>query len=220
MSGHRQDATSDITSHIAPNILLTDKAFLARGKRGFAYTAKLDGRTVLVKERNPRSDVDTIAHEGRMLERLNREGIGPLFIALQDDALIREYVDGPEIEDWIRGEGTDKRSITRVLLGILEQCRTMDRVGIDKLEMTHPQKHILVREGTPVMIDFERARESGRPKNVTQVCSWLTSGRMRQLLAPKGIAIDREAMLSHARAYKRSYNEPSYRRIKEMILYA
>jgi putative serine/threonine protein kinase len=198
-------------------ILLTEKTYLAKGKRGIAYTAKLDGRTVLVKERNPKADVDTIAHEARMLQLLNKHGIGPLFIALQDDALIREFIDGEEVEDWI--PHSSPSAIKNALLDVLHQCRSMDLLGIDKLEMTHPQKHILLRDNKPIMIDFDRSRETKKPKNVTQACSWLSSGRMRQLLEPKGISIDREATLAHAKSYKQTYDAQSFERICEMIRY-
>lgn len=196
-------------------IMLKEKTYLARGKRGITYTAKLDGTTVLVKERNPKADVDTVENEAKMLQLLNKHGIGPSYIAYQNGALIREYIDGEEIEDWI--PGASKQAIKRVLLDALQQCRTMDLAGIDKLEMTHPQKHVLVIKGRPVMIDFERSRRTARPKNVTQACQWISSARTGALLEPKGITIDRPAMLAHAKTYKKTYDEPSFERIKEAI---
>ena len=196
-------------------LVLRDKTYLAKGKRGIAYTAKLDGKTVLVKERNPESSVDTVAHEATLLQQVNERGIGPLFIALQDGALIREYVDGPEILEWIAG--ARKAEIKRVLAEIVQQCRALDELGVNKLEMTHPHKHILVRHGAPVFIDFDRARVAARPKNVTQVCQWLTGGELSKVLSDRGIMLPRDAMLAHARSYKQTYGRPAYERILEVI---
>ncbi|HIH24593.1 TPA: hypothetical protein HA251_06170 [Candidatus Woesearchaeota archaeon] len=220
----RDNKQEENTDGRRPRFDITDKTYLARGKRGIAYTAKLGKRTVLVKERNPESVVDTVAHEAQMLALVNTRGVGPLFIAHQDGALIREFVDGEEMESWI--PHATAKSIKLALLEVLRQCRAMDLLGVDKLEMTHPHKHVLITHGGPrsdgsrsdshrnvVMIDFDRARRTARPKNVTQVCQWISGGRMRTLIEPKGISIDRAAMLAHAKAYKLHYDAQSYERI-------
>ena len=131
---------------------------------------------------------------------------------------MREFIDGPEILDWIPQAA--KPAIVRALLDVVEQCRKLDELSVNKLEMTHPHKHILMRKGKPVFIDFDRSRPAQRPKNVTQVCQWLTGGEMAAALAGKGILIPREAMLAHAKAYKRTYSRPAYERIREVIMHA
>lgn len=198
--------------------MIEHKEYFAKGKRGIASTAMLNGRKVLVKEVNPKSDVDTIAHEASILRIVNKKGVGPAFIALEGGMLIREFIEGEEIVDWIKK--SQKAAIKRVLLATLEQCRALDLLGINKLEMTHPHKHILVRSGKPVFIDFDRARRTEKPKNVTQVCQWMTNKELGALLAAKSIVLDREAMLSHAKSYKRDYGRTAYDRMREAILHA
>jgi len=49
---------------------------------------------------------------------------------------------------------------------------------VNKFEMHHPTKHILIKAGKPsrktvVMIDFERCRWTEKPKNVTQFVQFL-----------------------------------------------
>lgn len=197
---------------------IEEKEYFAKGKRGIVSTALYGGRKVLVKERNPSSAVDTVAHEAAMLQLVNEHGIGPLFIALDDHQLIREFIDGEEILDWIAH--ARKPQIKEALLEVLAQCRALDLMGINKLEMTHPHKHILISAGRPVFIDFERARRTEKPKNLTQVCQWLTNKQLSQLLEEKGIVVSREAMLAHAKQYKQSYDVLAYERVREAIQHA
>lgn len=197
---------------------LRDKTYLAKGKRGIAYTAYNGKQKVLIKEVNPASAVNTIAHEADMLKVANTKGVGPLFLAIDKGALIREFVEGEEIVDWIKK--AKKPVIKKVLLDIVTQCRKLDELGMSKQEMTHPHKHILVRKNLPVFIDFDRARYTEKPKNLTQICQWITSTELQKLLAAKDIVLDRYGVLTHAKAYKQHYRESSYNHIIEMISHA
>ena len=194
---------------------VTGKEYLARGKRGIVSTGMLDGKRIIIKELNPSADVNTIAHEAEMLQAVNAKGIGPLFIGLQNGALLREYIDGPEIMDWI--PGARRGAIKSALIAVLEQCRTLDLLGINKLEMNHPHKHILMRKDIPVFIDFDRARHAQKPKNVTQVCQWLTGSQMVEILNEKDVTIPRDAMIKHAKKYKDSYSDIPYNLMVEVI---
>ena len=191
------------------------KEYFAKGKRGIVYISSLNGKKVLIKEFNPSASVNTIAHEAQMLQLVNKQQIGPIFIKMQDGALVREFIDGEEIVDWIAEAG--KSMIKKVLLHILDQCRTLDTMKINKLEMTHPHKHILVRKSIPIFIDFDRAKFTQKPKNVTQVIQWFTGKELSTPLQAKGIHISREKMLSLAKQYKGSYDAIAYRQMQELI---
>jgi putative serine/threonine protein kinase len=194
---------------------LRDITYLAKGKRGIASTAKLGTKTVLVKERNPAASVDTIAHEARILRVVNAHGIGPQLIRREPARLVREYVKGEQIAPWTRN--ATPRAIRAMLARLLDQCRTLDTIHIDKQEMTRPYKHVLITRNVPTQIDFDRARESPRPRNVTQLCQFLTAGRYAHLLAQRGIQIDKERLLAAAKTYKNSYANKDYDRIRAII---
>lgn len=198
-----------------PEINYTDKTYLAKGKRGIAYTAKLDGKTILIKEKNPTSAVDTLENETRILKLVNTKNIGPTFIARTPTQIIREFVDGPEIIDWIKT--ATKSQIKKCLIEIIHQCRQMDILGINKLEMTHPHKHILITKGKPVMIDFDRSKMTARPKNITQVLQWITNKELELILSEKGIMLPREILLEHAKHYKQTYSKVIYEHIIKNI---
>ena len=57
---------------------------------------------------------------------------------------------------------------------ILQKLELMDRLKFNKFELTNPYKHIIIKEGLePVMIDFERAKYTSRPKNVNQFTEYV-----------------------------------------------
>ena len=101
----------------------------------------------------------------------------------------------------------DEKQVKRVILNLLEQCALLDSLGLDKEELHHPQKHIIVRkqddEFVPVMIDFERVHNSKKPKNLTQFLQFLTSKRVRALLDGK-VVFDVYTLRKLSRVYKKA----------------
>ncbi len=149
--------------------------FLARGKRGEVFLTKYQGKTVAVKQVRATSTVfGRLENEAEWLKKVNNCHIGPKFIKLEDGKLFMEYVRGVPI-----GEYLEQHAFSTVLAKeILDQCRVLDKLHVNKFEMHHPTKHILIKRGKPsrktvVMIDFERCRWTEKPKNVTQFAQFL-----------------------------------------------
>jgi len=120
-----------------------------------------------------------------------------------------------DVLDW--AEGATKAQLKEMLLDVLQQCRTLDRLGVSKREMTRPYKHILIAKGRPVQIDFERALITKRPKNVTQVCQWFTGSRMTAVLKEKGIHLPKQRLLACAQTYKSAYCDQDYIEIRRLV---
>jgi len=194
---------------------MKNKEYFAKGRRGIIYTAELDGKRILVKERNPSSDVDTIENEAEVLQLMNTHGIGPAFISMKNGLLVREFVDGIDILEWVADASGEQ--IQRVLIEILRECRTMDILRINKLEMHHPQKHILIRNNKPMQIDFERAHRTEKPKNVTQFCQWISGKTWVPILTEKNIPIQRTTIMELARNYKNVYTDDSFETIIRLV---
>src|SRR3989344_8569931 len=97
--------------------------------------------------------------------------------------------------------------------------RTLDLLKLNKEEMHHPHKHIIVdRKGKPSLVDFERARIVSRPKNVTQFCQYLRSTQFGGLLAKKGIRIDAERLTAAAREYSHAPSTARFQAIETIVL--
>ncbi len=55
----------------------------------------------------------------------------------------------------------------------LEICFILDMIGIQKEEMSRPEKHILIQGDRVVFIDFERGVLTDKPSNVSQFCAYI-----------------------------------------------
>lgn len=186
--------------------------FLARGKRGEVFLTQYKGKTVVVKQVRPTSQaLSTLENEAGWLQRVNIESIGPKFFKLEDGKLFMEYIRGAPI-----GEYLEQHAFTKELAQeILNQCRVLDKLHVNKFEMHHPTKHILIKAGKPsrktvVMIDFERCRWTEKPKNITQFVQFL------QRYAP----FKEKNVNKLLKKYKDDQSEESYERLAQALFYS
>ncbi len=191
---------------------------IAKGHRGFVYEGMLNKKKVaLKKQREDSITIGRIENEARWLKVLNRKGIGPRFIAFKDDWFVYEYIDGEKIVDWLKN-AKRKSDIKDVISDVFRQCFVLDRMKINKEEMHHPLKHVLVRNAKPVMIDFERAHVVEKPQNVTQFCQFVSSGMVLKLLKEKGFVFNKREIISAAKRYKDEMSEERFREIANIIV--
>ena len=199
---------------------IKNKKFLSKGKRGIVSTALYNGKKVVVKENNPKSTaINRIYNEANFLKKLNKIGIGPKFIDFfndsLNDSLVMEFVEGVLIEKFI--VENNKKKIVEVLKNILKQMFKLDKLGINKEEMSRPYKHIIIRKKDVVLIDWERANNTINPKNVTQFCQFLTSSKFGSLIAENGIIIDKKNIRKLANEYKQKLDKKSFDKIYALL---
>ncbi len=203
-------------------------SYFTHGKRGDIFTGFLDEsqrvkthlsqpKTIKVAIKTKRKESKAgqrIENEIKWLKILNREGIGPRLIVWGDNYLVYEWVEGKFILDWIKeSSGTEVR---RMLWAILKQCLKLDKLKVDKGEMHHPLKHVIVDHlHQPVLIDFERCRQTDKPKNTTQFLEFLS--RSKEELERKGISLERGLLRRLAQEYKQSYDSSCWESIKKML---
>jgi len=182
---------------------------LAKGHRGIVYAGKYRGKKVAIKRKKPESEaVGRIQNEAKWLKVLNKKGIGPKFIFSKDDYFVYYFIDGKFIMDFLIE--ANNKDINKVLCDIVDQCNLLDKLGLNKEEMHHPLKHIIVRRNKPVMIDFERIHYNDKPKNLTQFLQFLSSRNVYTILHKKGFDMYRgtygqtkELFLGIAKKYKK-----------------
>ncbi|HLD02817.1 MAG TPA: hypothetical protein VJC07_03915 [Candidatus Nanoarchaeia archaeon] len=177
--------------------------FLARGKRGIVYLDEVGGRKVVVKKaRESSTALNRIENEANWLRKLNKEGIGPKLIEEGEGYFIAEFVDGTPFGKWI-----EKNMDKKILIGILKQCRTMDKMKVNKYEMHNPVKNIIVND-KPVLIDFERCKFTHEPKNVTQFVQFLVKRKI----------LERNDELNAAlKKYKEGYSETDFKKLISLL---
>jgi predicted Ser/Thr protein kinase len=206
--------------------LYEGKIFLTKGKRGLINTSiDENGKKYCIKEKNPVSEANNrIFLEYENNKKLNEIGVGPKvhFYHDEKDFLVRDFVHGETIFEFIDKNKTSEninKKIKTLLLNILDQCRRMDEIKINKLEMTNPHKDIIVdyKTNNPIIIDFERCKFVARPKNVTQFCQFITKGNMKHTLEELKISLNKENIMHLAETYKKSQNKENYDKIREEI---
>jgi len=209
--------------------LLRNIHYFAEGKRGIIYTAQFDKSklvkkyfpskreiiTVAVKVKKQESKAaDAIASEVLWLKVLNKRGIGPRFLFSGEEYVAYEFVEGEYIEDWI--SKVAKESLKKVLIDVLEQCFILDQLRLNKEEMHHPLKHIIIEHNNvPTLIDFERCYETEKPHNVTQFADFV--GKRRPLLAKKGFTFTLKELREAAAKYKETYDAKEFEKIVRLL---
>ena len=83
-------------------------------------------------------------------------------------------------------------------------------INIDKEEMHHPIRHVVIKNKIVKLLDFERANKTKKPKNVTQFIQFLITNPMNDLLKKKRIIIKREKLIPLAKIYKKDINKKNY----------
>ncbi|MEK6938835.1 MAG: HemK2/MTQ2 family protein methyltransferase [Nanoarchaeota archaeon] len=203
--------------------------YLAKGKRGIVYSGvwktqnqvKLHFATekllkVAIKTENPRSTaLSRMENESKWLERLNREDIGAKLYFFGTNYLVMEFISGERWGEWLKDK--NKGEIKEVIIKILKQLYRLDQLKVNKEELHHPYKHILVtNEGEPVLIDFERCKETEKPTNITQFLECLC--RMKEELEERGVKVEVEGMRKLSGEYKSNYSIQQFKEIQEMII--
>ena len=203
--------------------LWENKEYLTKGKRGLIYTATHNNKKYIIKTKNPESKAEnTIRKEYENNKLLNKYDVGPkmYYYDEQQDFVIREHVDGEKFFDWIKNV-TNKQKIKNVFNKLIEQCKRMDEAKINKLELNHPHKDIIIKNDEPTIIDFERCKKTTKPKNITQISQFITSGKVKQQLKKFNTEINKQKILHLAEKYKQELikNEETktYKEIKKEI---
>lgn len=166
--------------------------FFDKGKRSKVFIGYIKNRKIAAKK-GKRAEI-----EGKWLRLLNKYNIGPKLVSVKKNAMIYKFVEGERIGDCLKN-----KNIKQIAKKALKQCRILDKLGINKKELTNPYKHILVDKNKVVMIDFERCYETENTKNVTQFGEYL----MRVKLA------NRKRFIPLLKRYKEEQNEKNFKKI-------
>lgn len=186
------------------------KLYLAKGKRSVVYSGFLGKKRVVIKIEKKTDAKNVIKNEAKWLKLLNKHGIGPKLYKEGKNYIVCEYIKGDRIIDWLKKN--KKNRTLKILKEVLKECRTLDKLKVNKKELQRPVKHIIIDKKAR-MIDFERCKKTEKPKNVTQFCQFLMSTNVSQILKKKGIEIDKKKFIKLLKEYKKEQTEKNFKRI-------
>src|SRR3989344_7039323 len=181
--------------------------FLGKGKRGKVY---LENGIATKFSQSFR-----VKNEVYWLKILNKHKIGPKLVSYNEDSFSYKFIKGIEIVPWI--EKSNKKEIIKILKEIIKQCEILDSLNVNKKEMNHPYKHILIEKNKPVMIDFERCKITENPKNVNQFFQFLINSKMSSLLKEKGIILQKNEIQGLSREYKKTRSKEVLNKLTEFL---
>ena len=182
----------------------------AKGKRTIVY--KLFNFIIKVKRKESFA-IGSIKNEGKWLRKLNKYGIGPRLYYFNKKFLICEFINGDRILNYFKKCSLNERR--KVVKEVLRQCYVLDKLKVDKFEMHHPLKHVIIgkkiaflwkrnvseRKTMVTMIDFERCKYSSKPKNVTGFCQFLNNYYKK---------VDSDKLREILKKYKESYSNGDF----------
>ena len=190
--------------------------YLAKGHRGLLFTGIYQNKKVTVKSKNPQSTAfGRIENEAKWLRKLNKHKIGPKLLFTDKNYFVYEYIDGDFIVDFIKK--STKTNIKKAMKNIFNQLFLLDKLKVDKEEMHHPLKHIIMSKNRPFLIDFERLHHVKNPKNVTQFCQFMINSQINQILKDKKMNINKQKIINLAKIYKNDKNNANLDKILEQI---
>jgi putative serine/threonine protein kinase len=193
---------------------------LGKGYVGVVVVANVKGQKVALKMRRIDADRLDFSHEAEMLQKANAIGVGPKFIAVSNNFLLSQLIDGDLLEDWLQTP-REKGLIRKVLVDILEQCWSLDEAGLDHGELSKAPKHLLVDKiDKPFIVDFETASIVRKVINVTSVCQFLFMGNSRaaKMLDEVFGKKNRLSLISGLKKFKKNTNRKNFEDLLDMCL--
>ncbi|OQS00712.1 hypothetical protein ACHHYP_02868 [Achlya hypogyna] len=192
--------------------------FYASGKRGMLFVDRARTRLVKVQKHDDHG-VEVIEKESRWLAIVNRASLGPRLLGTGDGYLMCEFLaDGLDAIAYLQHPHVTRAHVAWFLRSVMYQCFVLDTLGINKAEMTHPMRHIIVLGTRVVFVDFEKCTYGRQRRNVTQVCQFLSSPRIVAAMAKKGHGISVDKLRAASKAYKArphaSTLEPVFRALR------
>ncbi len=181
---------------------------IGEGWRGEIYKGNYQGKTLAFKVPSEEIHIYPILKEGEILKIVNKEGIGGKLFLQGEDFIAYEFIEGKELRYVISKENAKK-----IFSQILEQARKLDKLKIVKEEMHRLHANVIVDKNLKVyLIDFERAKKSEKPKNITQFIQYLITGGTEYLGN-----FDKEKAIQLMKEYKNNQTEQNFLKIKQFF---
>ena len=145
----------------------SSEVFLVANSNGKKFALKVE------KGKSPRMGFFT--KETAHLKAANSVGVGPKLIDCDEEsrAVLMEFIEGITFEKYVFETNVSKKQLHKVITELLKQARKIDKIGLDHGQLAGSGRNILVREGKPVIIDFEKASQTRRAGNFNQLKSFL-----------------------------------------------
>jgi len=177
-------------------------------------------RLVAVKIRRTDASRTNMVKEAKFLKIANKAGVGPLLLAMSKNFIIMEYLDGKKISEWVN-ELKSKRDIKllkSIMQKILEDCYSLDVIGLDHGELSTISKHVVIGKSKTTIIDYESASTQRRVSNVTSATQAICIGSGISKIVRKIYRMpSKNKIIKILRSYKQEQNRQNFEKILEIL---
>ncbi len=155
-------------------LLMVAKIGKGHSSEIFAVKNGAGQKFVLKAEKSGSQRFQMAEREVENLRKANSLGIGPRLVDfdLEKRAILMEFVEGKTFAQWLFSQPT-KKELLLFAKELVEQAKALDLIGLDHGQLAGAGKNILVREGKPVIIDFEKASCSRKCHNLSVIKAFL-----------------------------------------------
>ena len=192
---------------------------LGKGYVGIVVLGKLGRKKVAVKIRRNDSPRKNLKKEAELLKIINKHKIGPKLIASSKNFLVMEYLDGEKIGDWVGGlkkKGSSSQ-LKLIIKKVLEDCYSLDRIGLDHGELSNLTKHVIVGKKITI-IDFESSSMDRKVSNVTSATQALCIGSgISKIIGHVYKIPKKQKMITVLRRYKREGTRESFESLLSVL---
>lgn len=194
-------------------------SILGKGYVGIVVLGKIGRKKVAVKIRRSDSPRKNLKREAGLLKIINKHKIGPKLIASSKNFLVMEYLDGEKIGDWVdelRKKGNSSQ-LKIIIKKVLEDCYSLDRIGLDHGELSNLSKHVIIGKKTTI-IDFESSSMDRKVSNVTSATQALCIGSGISKIIGRVYKIPKkQKMITVLRRYKREGTRESFENLLSVL---
>ena len=187
-------------------------SILGKGYVGVVVLGKIGRKKVAVKIRRNDSPRKNLKKEAELLGITNQSNVGPKLVNFSKNFLVMEYLDGKKIGDWVgslKKKGNSSQLKT-IITKILEDCYSLDRIGLDHGELSNLSKHVIIGRKITIL-DFESSSVDRRVSNVTSATQafYIGSG-ISKIVNPLCKPSRKSKIISVLRKYKTDQTKENF----------
>ena len=150
---------------------------LGKGYVGIVVLAKIKNKNFALKIRRTDSIRDRMGDEAKLLNIANQVNVGPKLVQSSKNFLIMEFIRGKKIISWIsEAKKINSKIIKYVIKQVLVDCFLLDQIGLDHGELSVLNKHVLITNKKPTIIDFESSSIYRKTSNVSSAVQAILIG--------------------------------------------
>ena len=194
-------------------------SILGKGYVGVVVLGKIGRKKVAVKIRRNDSPRKNLEKEAGLLKIINKYKIGPKLVASSKNFLVMEYLNGEKIGDWVGGLKKNEKSsqLKLIIKKVLEDCYSLDRIGLDHGELSNLSKHVIIGKKTTI-IDFESSSMDRKVSNVTSATQAFCIGsRISKIIGRVYKIPKKQKMITVLRRYKHEGTRESFDNLLDVL---